>query len=124
MIKKILLAMLPVLVIIGFVAMGTAFDKKPNDCPKLSLEEQGHVLNDYLYDYDQWKNFKEALRIYGYCLSQFGLKSPEKIPTAPSYKVVQLESSADVTLWLNENNPSEIIDIETTGFLWWVFYKK
>ena len=44
-------------------------------------------------------------------------------PTAKT-EVAQLESSADVTLWLNENNPSEIIDIETTGFLWWVFYKK
>ena len=47
----------------------------------------------------------------------------DKKPTSQC-QVVQLESSADVTLWLNENNPSEVIDIETTGFLWWVFYKK
>lgn len=42
----------------------------------------------------------------------------------PKYEVVQLESQHAVTLWLNENNPSEITSITTTGTLWWVFYKK
>lgn len=39
------------------------------------------------------------------------------------YEVVQLESQHDVTLWLNTNQP-EVIEIETTGTLWWVFYTK
>lgn len=40
------------------------------------------------------------------------------------FEVVPLESQYAVTLWLNENNPSEVVDIATTGTLWWVFYKK
>lgn len=59
-----------------------ALIKKKDDCPKLSLKEQGNVINEFLNDYGQWPNFKSSLRQNGYCLSQFGL--PNHSNSAPN----------------------------------------
>lgn len=45
-----------------------------NDCPKITIKEQGKFLAQYLSDNNQWKQFNASLETYGYCWSQFGLK--------------------------------------------------
>lgn len=51
------------------------------DCPKLSVSEQGDVLNQFFSDFEEGykigikKEFYESLKTYGYCPGQFGLKT-------------------------------------------------
>lgn len=40
------------------------------------------------------------------------------------YQVASFDSQYEVTLWLNETQPGEIISITTTGTWWNVFYIK
>lgn len=65
------------------------------------------------------KNYKKLLIVICVSIIAFSFGGKQS-----SYEVVSLESQYEVTLWLNNNRPSEVIDIETTGTLWWIFYKK
>lgn len=54
----------------------------------------------------------------------FGKKQNNDDKKKSKYEVIQFDSQYYVTLWLNENHPSEVLGITTTGTYWQVFYVK
>lgn len=66
-----------IVILILFSAIPFSGNKK-NDCPKISVEEQGQMLEQFFSDRDDnmklLQDFKKSLKTYGYCPSQFGLK--------------------------------------------------
>lgn len=51
------------------------------------------------------------------------IASFDKKPVKKVYQYVQVETSPEVTTWLNENQPSEY-QVITTGWYWGIVYVK